>query len=77
MLLLEKVQQSSNTTNENENNKNEKDTASSSSSSWIIKLVEQTDPDTILFDRSMEATVQPHDSFVSNDGHIVLVGDAA
>ena len=74
-LLLEKLQQSSNTANEN--NKNEKDTASSSSSSWIIKLVEQTDPDTILFDRSMEATVQPHDSFVSNDGHIVLVGDAA
>jgi len=42
-----------------------------------MKLVEQTDPDTILFDRSMEATVQSHDSFVSNDGHIVLVGDAA
>lgn len=44
---------------------------------WIISLVEQTDPSAILVDRSLEATVEEGDSFVSNDGRVVLVGDAA
>jgi 2-polyprenyl-6-methoxyphenol hydroxylase-like FAD-dependent oxidoreductase len=55
---------------------------SSSSSSalnrdWIIRLVEQTDPFTILINRSVEAPVEGHNSFVSNDGKVVLLGDAA
>lgn len=44
---------------------------------WVISLVEKTDPSAILIDRSMEATVEEGDSFVSNDGRVVLVGDAA
>jgi len=57
----------------------EKLEASSSSSDreWIISLVERTDPSTILINRSQEASVKEQDSFVSNDGRVVLVGDAA
>jgi len=44
---------------------------------WMISLVERTDPDSILVNRSLEASVQEGDSFVSNDGRVVLVGDAA
>ncbi len=44
---------------------------------WIISLVENTDPSVILIDRSQEATVEEGDSFMSTDGRVVLVGDAA
>eukprot|EP00531_Pseudo-nitzschia_arenysensis_P010556 CAMPEP_0116129446 /NCGR_PEP_ID=MMETSP0329-20121206/7928_1 /TAXON_ID=697910 /ORGANISM="Pseudo-nitzschia arenysensis, Strain B593" /LENGTH=418 /DNA_ID=CAMNT_0003623713 /DNA_START=66 /DNA_END=1322 /DNA_ORIENTATION=+ len=44
---------------------------------WIISLVEKTDPSAILIDRSQEATVEEGNSFVSKDGKVVLVGDAA
>ena len=45
--------------------------------SWVASLVEQTDPSAILIDRSMEAPIEEGNSFVSNDGRVVLVGDAA
>lgn len=54
--------------------------ASSSDASnreWLISLVEQTDPSAILINRSLEAPIEADTSFVSNDGRIVLVGDAA
>jgi len=44
---------------------------------WIISLVERTDSSTILINRSLEAPVKENDSFVSKDGRVVLVGDAA
>ncbi len=44
---------------------------------WILSLVEKTDPNAILIDRSQEATIEEGHSFVSNDGKVVLVGDAA
>lgn len=44
---------------------------------WISTLVEKTDAGVILINRSLEATVKEENSFVSKDGRIVLVGDAA
>lgn len=44
---------------------------------WLISLVERTDPSVILINRSMEASVEEGASFVSKDGRVVLVGDAA
>jgi 2-polyprenyl-6-methoxyphenol hydroxylase-like FAD-dependent oxidoreductase len=47
------------------------------SRAWIIELVERTDPRNILINRSLEAPVKEDDSFVSQDGKVVLLGDAA
>jgi len=44
---------------------------------WIISLVERTDSNAILINRSLEAPVKETDSFVSKDTRVVLVGDAA
>jgi len=44
---------------------------------WIISLVERTDSRQMLINRSLEAPVKEKDSFVSKDGCVVLVGDAA
>jgi len=44
---------------------------------WIISLVERTDSNAILINRSLEAPVKEADSFVSKDTRVVLVGDAA
>jgi len=44
---------------------------------WIISLVERTDSNAILINRSLEAPVKDTDSFVSKDTRVVLVGDAA
>merc|ERR1712161_139066 len=43
----------------------------------IISLVERTDSNAILINRSLEAPVKEADSFVSKDTRVVLVGDAA
>ena len=44
---------------------------------WIMSLVERTDPSAILINRSTEVSIEEGNSFVSNDGFVVLVGDAA
>merc|ERR1712238_586676 len=44
---------------------------------WAISVVERTDSNAILINRSLEAPVKEADSFVSKDTRVVLVGVAA